>query len=126
VQAGVPAEQAEQWCALLAETQAQQEQGVMGRRDLSGYDAMLFRFAADTTVAFYMRTVPVPLSIAWFNAAGQLVGTADMAACGDRPDCPLYGANTAFRYALDVLEGDLPRLGVRPGARLEVLGRCPG
>jgi uncharacterized membrane protein (UPF0127 family) len=125
VQAGVPAEQAEIWCALLAETEAQHQQGLKGRTDLSGYDGMVFRFATDVSGAFYMRTVPVPLSIAWFSASGALVGTADMAPCGDRDDCPLYGPNRSYRYAIEVLEGGLPRLGVGPDARLELLGACP-
>ena len=33
-------------CALLAATVQQQNQGLMGRTDLSGYDGMLFRFDA--------------------------------------------------------------------------------
>ena len=37
--------------------------------DLSGYDAMLFKFATDVQLSFYMRTVPVPLSIAWFASS---------------------------------------------------------
>ena len=33
-----------QFCALLAADERQRSRGLMGRRDLAGYDAMLFRF----------------------------------------------------------------------------------
>ncbi|MDQ6726107.1 MAG: DUF192 domain-containing protein, partial [Actinomycetota bacterium] len=39
-------------CALLADTEARQELGLMNRTDLGGYDGMIFKFAADTNVAF--------------------------------------------------------------------------
>jgi hypothetical protein len=48
-----------------------------------------------------------------------------MAPCGDRDDCPLYGPNHSYRYAIETLEGGLTPLGVRPDARLELLGACP-
>nr|MDQ6947469.1 DUF192 domain-containing protein [Actinomycetota bacterium] len=42
-------------CALLADTTAQQQQGLMNRTDLAGHDGMLFRFGRDTRVGFYMK-----------------------------------------------------------------------
>ncbi len=112
------------FCALLAETAQQQARGLMGRRDLAGYDAMLFRFAADTTAGFYMRNVPVPLSIAWFSADGRFVSSADMAPCPDQDGCPTYAAAGPYRFAIEVLEGGLGRLGVGEGSVLAVDGAC--
>ena len=34
-------------CALVATTDEQLSRGLMGRRDLGGYDGMIFRFATD-------------------------------------------------------------------------------
>jgi uncharacterized membrane protein (UPF0127 family) len=108
-------------CALLASTSQQHGQGLMDRTDLSGYDGMLFRFDTDTDGAFFMRNTIVPLSIAWFDAEGEFVGTADMAPCpDDEPVCPTYGPDRPYRYALEVLQGDLEPLGVGPGTRLLV------
>ena len=98
----------------------------MGRRDLAGYDAMVFRFAADTTSEFYMRNVPVSLSIAWFAADGRYVSSTDMAPCPDMPGCPTYGASGPYRYALEVLQGGLGALGIGDGSVLSVAGACRG
>jgi uncharacterized membrane protein (UPF0127 family) len=113
-------------CALLAETETQRARGLMGRRDLAGYDGMIFRFPGDTTATFYMRNVPIPLSVAWFDAAGRFVSAADMAPCPDREGCPSYGAERPYRLALEVPGGGLARLDVGPGSAIELGRACPG
>lgn len=112
-------------CALLASTEAQQERGLMGRTDIGGYDGMIFKFATDTNVSFYMKDTPLPLSIAWFDADGGFVSTTDMPPCIDRPTCPTYAAARPYRLALEVPQGALPRLGIGPGSRLVTGGPCP-
>lgn len=109
-------------CALLAETSEQQQRGLMGRTDLGGYDGMLFRFSSDTTASFYMKDTLIPLSIAWFKADGSFVSTTDMEPCPDKVGCPTYSATGPYRYALEVAKGGLPALGVGPGAQLVVGG----
>lgn len=111
-------------CALLAATPDERARGLMGRRDLGGYDAMVFLFEADTTGAFWMRRTPLALSIAFFAADGTFVGSRDMAPCGDDPRCPLYRPPAPYRIAMEVPHGALGRLGVRPGARLVLNGPC--
>jgi len=112
-------------CALLADTAAQQELGLMNRTDVGGYDGMLFRFPADTAASFYMKDTPLPLSIAFFDGSGQFVSTADMAPCIHQAACPLYNAPRPYRYALEVPQGALPRLAIGPGTRLVTAGPCP-
>ena len=111
-------------CALLAETAAQQGLGLMNRTDIGGYDGMLFKFAADTNTAFYMKDTPLPLSIAFFDAAGQFVSTTDMAPCIHQASCPTYPAARPYRWALEVPQGALPRLAIGPGTRLVAGGPC--
>ena len=115
---------APEYCALLAESAQQQARGLMGFRDLAGYDGMIFRFASDTTGPFYMRNVPVGLSIAWFEADGRFVSSTDMAPCPDQEGCPTYAPAGPYRLALEVLEGGLGRLGVGEGSVLTVGGPC--
>lgn len=116
-------------CALLAETDAQRARGLMGQRSLGSYDAMVFRFESEGAHGgFWMHNVPVPLSVAWFDGAGRFVSSADMDVCGDADDCARRTASPPrpYRYAMEVLEGGLDRLGVGPGSVLELDGSCPG
>lgn len=122
--AGIRPATAPEYCALLAESAQQQARGLMGFRDLAGYDGMIFRFASDTTGPFYMRNVPVGLSIAWFAADGRFVSSTDMAPCPDQEGCPTYAPAGPYRLALEVLRGGLGRLGVGEGSVLTVGGPC--
>ena len=121
---GGAAQAAAQRCALLADTVAQHELGLMNRTDVGGYDGMLFRFPADTSASFYMKDTPLPLSIAFFDASGQFVSTADMAPCVHQDSCPLFNAPRPYRYALEVPQGALPRLAIGAGTRLVTGGPC--
>jgi uncharacterized membrane protein (UPF0127 family) len=111
-------------CALVADTEAERERGLMGRRSLAPYDGMLFEFAGDTTAAFWMKDTPLPLSIAWFGVDGALLATTDMDTCPDGR-CPLYRAPAPYRYALEVRRGSLAGVGVGPSSVLTVSSsRC--
>ena len=122
--AGGSAATAAERCALLADDERQHARGLMGFRDLAGYDGMIFRFAFDTSGPFYMRNVPVGLSIAWFTAEGRFVSSTDMAPCPDQDGCPTYAPAGRYRFALEVLQGGLGRLGVSEGSMLIVGGPC--
>ena len=111
-------------CALLADTEEQRAKGLMGRTDLAGRDAMVFRFPTDTSAGFYMRNTPMPLSLGWFDASGRFLGATDMAPCGDRSGCPTYSPPGPYRQAVEVPQGGLGRLGMVAGSRLEVGGPC--
>jgi uncharacterized membrane protein (UPF0127 family) len=112
-------------CALLADTQARQELGLMNRTDLGGYDGMIFKFSADTNVAFYMKDTPLPLSIAFFDGSGQYVSGTDMPPCIHQATCPTFSAARPYRYAIEVPQGAMPRLGIGAGTRLVTAGACP-
>jgi uncharacterized membrane protein (UPF0127 family) len=111
-------------CALLATTDEQLSRGLMGRRDLAGYDGMIFRFATEAMRSFTMRGTLIPLSIAWFDSGGNLVDQAEMMPCPDRVSCPDYSANRPYRYALEVVRGGLRELGVGPGAHISFGTGC--
>jgi uncharacterized protein len=115
------------WCVLLALTQAEHERGLMDVTDLGGYDGMLFRFDGPQRLAFYMFHTKIALSIAFFAASGALVSSTDMEPCTepDGNNCPLYQADGPYTDALEVVKGDLPRLGIGPGATVRAGGACP-
>jgi uncharacterized membrane protein (UPF0127 family) len=112
-------------CALLAETPQQLQRGLMHVTDLGGYDGMIFRFATDTTGGFWMKDTPMPLSIAWFDATGRFVSSADMDPCLGQTTCPTYPPGGPYRYALEVPQGRLPALGIGPGTTVTIGGTCP-
>lgn len=115
-------------CLMSALTSAQRSRGLMEVTDpaLGGYDGMLFEFPDEIAGSFWMRNTPLPLSIAYFAESGTLVSTTDMSPCDDVPDCPPYPADGSFRFALEVPEGTLSRLGVVGRATLRIdARRCP-
>lgn len=111
-------------CALLARTTAQQEQGLMNRRDLAGYAGMVFQWVQPTTAQFYMKNTLIDLSIAWFDVSGRLVSTADMVPCPPAQVCPMYAANRPYTIAIEVPKGGLSALGIEAGASVSVGGSC--
>ncbi len=105
-------------CALLADTPDARARGLMGQRDLRGYDAMVFRFDGPSTGAFYMFETVLPLSVAYVGADGAVVSVADMDPCQEEEAsaCPTYEAAGAYVHAVEVGQGDLQDLGIEPGA----------
>ncbi|QYG95276.1 DUF192 domain-containing protein [Iamia sp. SCSIO 61187] len=114
-------------CVLVADTPAQRQRGLMEVTDLGGYDGMLFRFDDEAEGGFWMEDTLLPLSIAYLDADGAVVSTADMDPCPPAEDaCPSYPAEGPYRMALEVEQGGLAPLGLAEGsdARLEVGGAC--
>ena len=105
-------------CVLTADTSRQQARGLMNQDDIDTYAGMIFRFTKAEEQSFWMRNTRIPLSIAFFDAGGAFVSSADMEPCGDRSDCPTYPSGGAAKFALEVLKGQLPGVGATPGSRL--------
>ena len=112
-----------EWCVLLAATPEARERGLMFVTDpaLGGYDGMLFTFDEDGTGGFWMKNTRLPLSIAYLDADGAIVSTADMAPCPDGTErCPGYPPSGPYRSALEVVQGRLDDLGITDGARVTI------
>ncbi|MBW3536809.1 MAG: DUF192 domain-containing protein [Actinobacteria bacterium] len=113
-------------CAVLANAEAQWQEGFMHKRAIPGYDAMVFDFPAQRDGAFFNRNVPITLDIAWFDDNGDFVDAARMPPCEDAESCPLYRPRAPYRRAVETPVGGLTRLGAGPGAKLELTGPCEG
>lgn len=111
-------------CSLLARTAAQQSRGLMTRRNLAGYAAMVFVYPQDVDVLFYNRNVPVALTVAWFDRDGRWLGSRDLEPCPDIDGCPTVAAPANFRYAVEVEKGGLSRLGLGPGSQIAFSEGC--
>jgi hypothetical protein len=111
-------------CLLVAESREERAQGLMGVTDLGGYDGMLFRFPTDTTSGFWMKDTPMPLTIAYYDASGAFVSSADMAPCPD-DDCPVHEPAGPFRSAVEVPSDRFAELGIAEGTVLVTGLGCP-
>lgn len=101
----------------VAGTDEARAQGLRNRDSLGRFSGMLFEFPQLTTAKFTMSTTRLPLTIGFYDEAGQPVDRRDMEPCpGGEDTCPIYGAKAPFKSALEVARGQLPA-----GA----LGACP-
>jgi uncharacterized membrane protein (UPF0127 family) len=92
----------------VASTPAQRQRGLMGRTHLAADAGMLFVFEHPGRHCFWMRDTPLPLSIAFIDAAGRIASFADMQPRTETLHCP----TTAVRYALEVRQGEFQRRGI--------------
>jgi len=90
----------------VADTPELRSRGLMEVSDLGDLDGMLFVFDAEVTVDFVMRNTLIPLEIAFFGDDGVEVDRLEMNPCREEP-CPLYGAASGFRYALEMPAGTM-------------------
>ena len=116
-----------EWCLLLAAAAEQYTQGLMRVTDLGDYAGMLFDFPpGDRDGGFWMRDTALPLSIAYLDAEGRIVSTADMDPCLDLgTECPSYPPEGVYEDTVEVVQGGLAALGLDgPDARLAQTGAC--
>jgi uncharacterized membrane protein (UPF0127 family) len=114
------------FCLWLADTDARKERGLMQVTGLGGKSGMIFTYGSDTNEQFWMYQTVMPLSIAFFDATGAFVSSADMAPCPGAPStCPSYPAAGKYRDAIEVPQGGLAALGIGPGSALTDRGSCP-
>lgn len=113
-----PAGAVGEWCAMLADTPELRARGLMGQRDLGGYDAMLFRFDSPVTTGFWMKDTVIPLTVAYLDGEGRFVSAADMQPCPPGTDCPSYPPEGAYTTAVEVPAGGLGAIGLGPGASI--------
>ncbi|HEY3241196.1 MAG TPA: DUF192 domain-containing protein [Acidimicrobiia bacterium] len=94
----------------VAATDAQKGQGLKNRESLGIYNGMLFEFAAMGDRAFTAVDLRIPLTVGFYDDAGNRVDAQDMQPCPQgSTDCPTYGSTKGpFRNALQVGQGQLP------------------
>ncbi len=100
--------------AEYAQTVAQRERGLMGRRELAVDSGMLFRFDEVRRHCLWMKDTPLPLSAAFFGEDGLLVDVIDLEPFNTEIRCSKRPA----RYALEMNQGWFDERGVELGARL--------
>jgi uncharacterized membrane protein (UPF0127 family) len=98
-------------------TPAEQQRGLMGRRDLGPDDGMVFVYAAPQRMSFWMRNTPTPLDIGFFRADGTLGEVYPMYPFDETA---VRSSADDYTLALEVPQGWFNERGVRPGARVDL------
>jgi len=107
--------------AEIARSAAQQQQGLMYRKELKDGNGMLFIFEKDDMLSFWMKNTLVPLSIAFISEDGKILEIHDMEPGNLNP----VRSSRSARYALEVPRGWFDRANLAPGDRLETNGIKP-
>ena len=102
-----------------ADTPAERAQGLMGRTSLEADGGMVFIFDGATDGSFWMKDTLIPLSIAFWDESGRIVGIQDMDPCTSDP-CPTYRSPEPYVGALEVNQGFFEEHGVVIGDRVEL------
>lgn len=66
---------------------------------------MLFVFPETTRGGFWMKNTLVPLTIIFFDSAGNRVRQLSMTPCGEAP-CRIYYPGRPYRFALELHASD--------------------
>lgn len=97
--------------AEIAAKDPERQHGFMERKKIPDGTGMLFVFAKDEVLNFWMKNTPHPLSIAYIDRDGVIVDIFDMT--------PFSLSNVtstrSVRYALEVPQGWFERAGISKG-----------
>jgi len=102
--------------AEVADSDSERERGLMFRKELADGSGMLFVFASDQRLAFWMKNTQLPLSIAWIESDGTIGGIQDMTPFSLAP----VESTRFVRFALEVPQGWFARSGVQVGDRVVI------
>jgi uncharacterized membrane protein (UPF0127 family) len=107
-----------------ANSPTERGEGLMGRTSLGDNEGMIFTFGDVTdgpvTSEFWMKDTLIPLSVAFWDEDGRIVGIRNMDPCADDP-CPTYGSPEPYIGALEVNDGFFTEHGVTTGDRIELI-----
>ena len=100
----------------VAATRTSHRCGLAFRQNLSADHGMLFAYAQDQTIAFWMKDTLIPLSIAFLDGDGRVLETHDM---DPRDPTRRYTSRVPARYALEVNQGWFYDNDIKVGDRVE-------
>src|SRR5262245_64468926 len=107
--------------AEVAHVEATRTEGLMHRRILPEARGMLFVFPDVALHSMWMMNTHIPLSVAFLDTKGVIINIEDM----EPHTRNTHSAAKAAKYALEVNQGWFRKRGVKPGAKVEGIGRAP-
>lgn len=104
--------------ADIATTPQQLLSGLMFRDGLPENSGMLFVFPGSSIGTFWMKNVSIPLSVAFLDGSGAIIGILDMEPCAEEP-CERYGIDAPYAMALEMNRGWFAARHVKVGDRVD-------
>jgi uncharacterized membrane protein (UPF0127 family) len=103
----------------IADTPDERAEGLMGRVSLGADAGMAFLWDEPIEARFWMKDTLIPLQVAFWDTAGDIVGLIEMTPCEADP-CPTYGPERAFVGAVEANVGWFTAHGVAVGDTVEL------
>lgn len=95
--------------------------GLMGRESLGRDRGMVFVYAEDQILRFWMKGTLIPLDIIFINGASVVVDVQTMRPESETaPSLPITRSAAPARFAIEVNEGVAAECGIEPGAAAEI------
>ena len=105
--------------ALIADSDAERQRGLAGRRRLRSDTGMAFLFGHPVRSGFWMKDTLIPLSVAFWGPRRRIVAIMDMSLCHSGT-CPSYRPGVPYIGALEANRGFFQEHGVEAGDRVEI------
>ena len=102
----------------IADDPWEDARGLMYRTALGEDRGMLFVYADERPLSYWMRNTLIPLSIAYIDSRGRITDILDMKPLDDKP--PHYVSSEPVQYALEVNQGFFEERGVKVGDHAEL------
>jgi len=103
----------------VAETAQARQTGLMGVERVPADEGMAFVFDEPVDSTFWMKDTLTPLSIAFVDENGRVIGVLDMQPCEADP-CPTYGIDEPYVLAIEANLGWFAEAGIEVGDRAEL------
>lgn len=100
----------------IADDPIERAQGLMFRETMADDHAMLFDFAREQEVSFWMKNTPLSLDMIFAEADGTIVAIAENTTPQSTRSVP---SGAPVRFVLEVVAGTSAKLGIAPGDRIE-------
>lgn len=103
----------------IADETGEQRRGLMGVEHLPADQGMAFVFHEAVNSTFWMKETLIPLSIAFVDENGRVIGVRDMEPCQSDP-CPSYGVAESYVLAIEANLGWFAEHGIEAGDRAKL------
>lgn len=113
------------WTVEIADTPELRSKGLSGRPEIPAGTGMLFIFPHPAMHSFYMQGCLVPLDLIYIDSDHRVTQVYRMKVEPDLIGHTLYTSDVPVQYALELAAGEINRLNIKPGDRVQFSGDLP-